>query len=299
MPETVRYPRLLMSLHDDELQALYATRPDDFVRARNDLTRRLRKEGRRDDADLAAKLRRPSFTAAALNEVAREEPQLIRALLSEGARLRDAMQRALRGNAVDVRPSQAAERRAADAVVVAARRRLEELGQRDTDAAAQRINNTLRAAALDDTLAQRLRRGLLEADVVASGFGFGDIQFDDEAPAAVPRKPRLRAVEDQPSPPPDDHQQQREAAARLAALRVEAEQLAATAARLTIVAGEAQRQVDQLRDEAALLQDRLRDAESEARRTRRAADKAGVDATRAQRRADAGSADGVVDAQTR
>jgi len=288
-----------MSLHDDELQALYATRPDDFVRARNDLTRRLRKEGRRDDADLAAKLRRPSFTAAALNEVAREEPQLIRALLSEGARLRDAMQRALRGNAVDVRPSQAAERRAADAVVVAARRRLEELGQRDTDAAAQRINNTLRAAALDDTLAQRLRRGLLEADVVASGFGFGDIQFDDEAPAAVPRKPRLRAVEDQPSPPPDDHQQQREAAARLAALRVEAEQLAATAARLTIVAGEAQRQVDQLRDEAALLQDRLRDAESEARRTRRAADKAGVDATRAQRRADAGSADGVVDAQTR
>jgi hypothetical protein len=274
---------------DDELQALYAVHPEDFVRARTDLVRRLRKDGRRDDADIAAKLRRPSATAAALNQVARDEPHLLEALLSEGARLRDAMQRAVQGNAVDVRPSQVAERRAADAVVAAARRRLEELGQRDSDAAAQRINNTLRAAALDESLAQRLRRGMLDTDVVASGFGFGGLEFD-ESTRAAPRKKRLRLVEDQ-APASDDpktesKEQQRQAAAQLAALRTEATRLAAAAARLASAADKAQGHVDQLREQSTLLQNRLREAEREARRARQAADKAGVDAARAQQRAE-------------
>ena len=267
---------------DDELQALYAVSPEDFVRARTDLVRRLRKDGRRDDADVAAKLRRPSATAAALNQVAREEPHLLETLLSEGERLRDAMQRAVQGNAVDVRPSQVAERRAADAVVGAARRHLEQLGQRDSDGAAQRINNTLRAAALDDSLAQRLRRGMLDTDVVASGFGFGGLEFDERTREAVPRKKRLRVVEDQ-TPAPDHKEQQRQAAA----LRTEATRLVATAARLTSAADKGQGHVDQLREQATLLQNRLREAEREARRARQAADKASVDATRAQQRADA------------
>ncbi|MEO8694597.1 MAG: hypothetical protein ABI658_13825 [Acidimicrobiales bacterium] len=275
-----------MALHDDELHELYAARPADFVRVRNDLARRLRKEGRRDDAEDATKLRRPPVTAAALNQVARETPQLIEALLDEGARLRDAMQRAIQGNAVDVRPAQAAERRAADAVVAAARHHLEPLGQRDTDAAAQRINNTVRAAALDDSLAQRLRQGILESDAVASGFGFGGLEFDEGSLATAPPKKRLRLVETPAPSPNDDHEQEREAAARIAALRAEAEQRAAEAADLASAADDAQLVVDQLRDEAAQLQDRIRDAEREARSARRSADKAGVDATRARERAD-------------
>ena len=271
-----------MGLLDDELQALYAVRPEDFVRARTDLVRRLRKDGRRDDADVAAKLRRPSVTAAALNQVAREEPQLLETLLREGGRLRDAMQRAVQGNADDVRPSQLAERRAADAIVAAARRRLEQLGQRDSDAAAQRINNTLRAAALDESLAQRLRRGMLDTDVVASGFGFGGLEFDEGVRETAPRKPRLRVVDNQ-TPTPDKKQQKREATA----LRTEATRLAASAARLATAADKAQGHVDQLREQVALLQDRLREAEREVRRARQAADKAGADATRAQQRADA------------
>jgi hypothetical protein len=267
---------------DNELQALYAVRPEDFVQARTDLVRRLRKDGRRDDADIAAKLRRPSATAAALNQVAREEPQLLETLLREGGRLRDAMQRAVQGNADDVRPSQLAERRAADAVVGAARRRLEQLGQRDSDAAAQRINNTLRAAALDESLAQRLRRGMLDTDVVASGFGFGGLEFDEGTRDTAPRKPRLRVVDNQ-TPELENKERQRQAAA----LRSEATRLAAAAARLASTAEKAQGHVDQLREQATLLQNRLREAEREARRARQAADKAGVDATRAQQRADA------------
>jgi hypothetical protein len=274
-----------MALRDDELQQLFAARPADFVRVRNELSRRLRKEGRRDDAAEAGKLRRPPVTAAALNQVAREQPQLIEALLDEGTRLRDAMQRAIKGNAVDVRPAQAAERRAADAVVSAARQRLEQLGQRDTDAATQRISNTVRAAALDDSLAQRLRDGMLDSDAVASGFGFGGLEFGEGSLATAPPKNRLRLVESPPAPS-DDRQQQREAAARLAALQTEAEQRVAAAAELASAADDAQRAVDELRDEIAQLQDRMRDAEREARRARRSADRAGVDAVRARERAD-------------
>ncbi|MEO5840367.1 MAG: hypothetical protein ABIQ73_11745 [Acidimicrobiales bacterium] len=288
-----------MALSDDELQELYAARPSDFVRIRNDLARRLRKEDRRDDADTAAKLRRPSVTAAALNQVAREAPQLIEAFLAEGALLRAAMQRAIDGDAADVRPAQAAERRAADAVVVAARHLVEALGQRDTDANAQRINNTVRAVALDDSLAQRLRRGLLEDDVVASGFGFGGLEFGEGPPESPRPAKRLRLVEAPPAPPLDDRQRELEVAERLAALRAEAEQRADRAARLASAADEAQRLVDRLGEETALLQSRLRDAQRDARRARRTADKAGVDATRARKRADAAVDEGDVETQTR
>jgi len=284
-----------MALLEDELQALYAARPEVFVRARNDLARRLRKEGRRDDADVTAKLRRPSATATALNQVAREQPHLLETLFTEAARLRDAMQRAVQGNALDVRSAQAAERLAAEAVVVAARGHLEQLGQRDTDAAAQRINNTLRAAALDDSLAQRLRRGMLDSDVVASGFGFAGIDVDESPPKAAPRKKAARPVERETSPQPDHQQQQREAAAQRTALRAEARQRAAEAAQFGMAADKAQRELDRLREQFALLQDRLREAQREARRARRAADRAEVDATRARERADAAA----TDAQTR
>ena len=265
-----------MALLDDELQALYGLRPQDFVRARNDLVRALRKQGRRDDGDLAAKLRRPSVTAAALNHVAREEPQLLDALLGESSRLRDAMQRAVQGNAADVRPAQAAERRATEAVVTAARRWLEQLGQRDTDLAAQRISNTLRAVALDGSLVQRLQRGILETDEVASGFGFGGIDFDEDGPQPAPRKKT----------------------ARRDAMRAEATQLAAEADRLDGVAENAQRQAEQLREQAALLHDRLRDADKDARRARHEADRARAAAARAHERADAAPEDSA-DAQTR
>ncbi|HUP72022.1 MAG TPA: hypothetical protein VM282_03145 [Acidimicrobiales bacterium] len=285
-----------MALLDDELQTLYALRPDDFVRARNELARALRKEGRRDDADVAAKLRRPSVTAAALNHVAREEPELVEALLREEGHLRDAMQRAVQGNADDVRPARAAERRAAAAVVTAARRRLEQLGQHDTDAAAQRISNTLRAAALDDSLSQRLRRGMLDTDVMASGFGFGGIVFDVGIRAPAPRKKAARGVERDAAAPPDSRAQQREAAARRAPAQTEAKHLAAAAAKLATVADKAQRQLEELREQATLIQERVRSAERDARRTRQAADKGAADAARARERAD--SLEGaVIDAQ--
>ncbi|TML11921.1 MAG: hypothetical protein E6G39_12725 [Actinobacteria bacterium] len=264
-----------MAALDDEIQQLYHVRPEDFVAARNSLVRSLRKEGRRDDAASAAKVRRPSVSAWALNQVAREEPQLVAGLLDEGARLREAMQRAVQGDAVDVRPAQQAERRAADAVVAAARRRLVQLGQADNDAATLRLTNTLRATSLNDSLADRLRKGVLDADVVLSGFGFAGMTVGESD-----REPALRPKSKRSVP---DQEVEAQVAARRADLQAEAKRLAATAARLTTAAGKAQRQYEQLQVQAAQVQDRLRAAEDAARQAAQLADSARAEADRAQR----------------
>ena len=263
---------------DDEEHALYAMRPDEFVKARNDLARSMRKEGRRDDAARVAKLRRPSVAAWALNQVAREEPKLVDGLLDAGARLRKAMERAVKGDATDVRPAQAAERAAADAVTSAARRRLDKTERQGTGVVAQRITNTLRAAVIDDTLAQQLRDGILDIDVESSGFGFGDLglgataqdEEQDEAPTPKAARP---AVTKSPKPKTDAAERKAEEAARRAALREEA-------TRRTALRAEAKR----LKGEA----DRL---EQDARRAQQAADKARTAADRARARADAVAAE--------
>src|SRR5689334_11215059 len=132
-----------MAEADPDVAALYGLDPAEFVAARNDLVRRLRSAGRNDDATRVAKLRRPVPAAWALNQVAREQPEVIAAALAEGARLRQALDRAVGGNAGDVRAAQAAERDAVAAAVGAARSRLEAAGHADVT---PRVANTLRAA---------------------------------------------------------------------------------------------------------------------------------------------------------
>jgi len=269
---------------DDEERALYSVRPEEFVQARNDLARAWRKVGRREDATRVAKLRRPSPTAWLLNQVAREEPALLEELLVAGARLREAMQRAVQGDASDVRPAQAAERKAADAVTTSARRRLDQQ-PRGTDLVAQRITNMLRAAVLDDTLAQQLRDGMLDIDVESSGFGLGELTADPPPAASETRSRR-------PAPKPRAEAKGREAKDRdakaEAAAKAEAERRAAEAARraadaerLATVADNAEHEVEVVSDQIAQLQERLRTAKDEARRARRDADKAQADAAKA------------------
>lgn len=68
---------------DAAVDALYADDPDQFTAARDDLVRRLRAAGRRDDAATVKKLRRPTVAAWAVNRVAREQAA------DDVARLRD------------------------------------------------------------------------------------------------------------------------------------------------------------------------------------------------------------------
>ena len=96
------------------------------------------------------------MTSWALNQVARNLPALIEELLDAGGTLRSAMEKALRGDASDLRQARATERSAVDAIVDEAGRCIDEAGYSRTDVISQRMAATLRAAIVDDSVADLL-----------------------------------------------------------------------------------------------------------------------------------------------
>jgi hypothetical protein len=78
------------------LDELYATEPQDFVATRERIARELRATGHREQAATVARRRRPTAAADAANRIARTHPDGLRALVSLGARLRDAQVAAVR-----------------------------------------------------------------------------------------------------------------------------------------------------------------------------------------------------------
>jgi hypothetical protein len=75
---------------DEIIDGLYALPPDEFVEARNRAAADLRKDGRREDADLVKALRKPSAAAGAVNALVREHRGEVDAYLEAAAALRDA-----------------------------------------------------------------------------------------------------------------------------------------------------------------------------------------------------------------
>ncbi len=125
---------------------------------------------------MVAKLHRPSVGAWALNQVARSSPTVVAAAIEAGAQLRAASEDAVAGKPGELRAATTAERAAANAVVKEA---ATHLGSR-AEALAPTLLATIRVAALDDDVADQLRRGVLDADQEQPGFGFGM----DESPLA-------------------------------------------------------------------------------------------------------------------
>lgn len=247
---------------------LYALDPEQFTAARNALVKQLRSEGRREDAVAVGRLRRPPATAWALNEMARERPALVEAVLEAGEKLRAAMERALAGDASALREAQVGERRAIDAATAAAAGRLESTGRAAGDSARQRMAASLRAAVMDPSVAEAVVAGVLDADHGAPGFGLEGlaVRAPDASGAAGGSHLEAGRAEAPAAPAPDeeseserrDTRRQRE---RLAAAADEAEQRARDTDR-TAAAGERR-----------------------ARELRAAADVAAAEADRAARRA--------------
>lgn len=155
----------------EEGDELFQRRPEEFTAARNALAKRLRSEGRKEDAALVSALRRPPITAWAMNGLARLHPELIEAVISAGDRLRGATEQTIRGDRSDFQQAQAHERGAIQAAVEAAAGLLVEGGGNDGEAARQRMTETFRAATVDPEVADQLRRGVLQSDVSSPGFG--------------------------------------------------------------------------------------------------------------------------------
>jgi hypothetical protein len=163
---------------DEQLERLYGLPLTDFVRARNELARALRSEGRAEDAGAVAKLPKPSAAAWAVNQLARRRRRDVDLLLDAGHRLREAQRDVVakgeRGDAFD--RAVADERRALRTLAAAAVEILAEDRGNASDALVERVLATLRAAAVTDEGRELLARGAFSEELSATGFGFtGDV----------------------------------------------------------------------------------------------------------------------------
>jgi hypothetical protein len=162
---------------------LYGLPLEDFTKARDEQARRLRKDGRRGEAEAVKALRKPTVPAWALNQLARRRPDDIRQLLATGARMREGQAALLAGgDRSSLQRASAEERRLVAELTRAATEILGEeagkAGGKAAETAGERIRSTLHAAALDGQTAAELEAGRLVREQEAVGL-FG------AAPAAA------------------------------------------------------------------------------------------------------------------
>ncbi|HEX2038797.1 MAG TPA: hypothetical protein VHF47_03580 [Acidimicrobiales bacterium] len=165
----------------DELDRLFEVEPAEFVRVRDDLVARLKKEGRRDEAADVRRMRRPTATVWALNRLARLRPDDVAALLAAGEAVRQAQQQR------------------AGARLRQSTREVQVLASR-LAAGNQEVEAALRAAALNGDPSGELRAGRLQA-VPEAPLGpemwtaGADTEVDlDDTPE--PERPSRRALDE-------------------------------------------------------------------------------------------------------
>jgi hypothetical protein len=203
------------------VEELYGAPPGEFIAQRDARAKELRKGGDRAAADAVKKLRKPSVSAAAVNQLVRRAPDDVEALLAAGEALRQAQlgggdRDAIRGAAHD-------EREAVETLVGKAGKL--------SPAALEEVRESLHAAATDEEARELVRRGVLTEARRAAGFG----GFPAVAPSPAPEKKERKG--------PTTEQRRREAEAKKAAK--ERVKQARTALR------EAEKRLSRAEDEAA------------------------------------------------
>jgi hypothetical protein len=159
---------------DRDVDALYGLQLGEFTQGRDELARRLSKEGKRKDANAVKALRKPTVAAWALNQIARRRAADVKRLLAAGKRLRKAHEALLRGgNRAALQDASAAERELVDELARDATALAAEAGAASGATLDERIRNTLHAAALDEETAAELAAGRLVRDREAVG-SFGE-----------------------------------------------------------------------------------------------------------------------------
>ena len=184
-------------MESSEENDLYGLPLADFTKARDELARRLRREGRRDDAEAVKALRKPTVAAWALNQLARRRPGDVERLLATGERLREAQEALLAGgDRVALQRASAEEREMVDKLTRDATAVAGEARTSATGSLEERIRGTLRAAALDQQTADELAAGRLLHEREAAGlFGGASVETASPRKAAPATRPRGRAAE--------------------------------------------------------------------------------------------------------
>jgi hypothetical protein len=198
---------------DAEIDRLYGLPLDEFVRQRDELAKRVRRDGEREAADDVKRLRKPSAGAWALNQAVRRRRQEAEALLAAGERLRAAHEALLSGgDPAALREAMQEERALASALADCAEAIASETGK-SGPALRERVRSTLHAATVDEEAREELATGrfLREREAVGLGpFGAGAAEAPAprrERPARAPKRKRSAAG-------PDAAAEREEAAAR-------------------------------------------------------------------------------------
>ena len=155
---------------EEALNELYDAAPEEFVAERKRLAKELKNDGRGDEADELAKLRKPTVAAWALNRLARDHRRDIDLLLDSGHRLRTAQAGVLRGEARETfEQAQRTERETIARLVGGAKRLLAERGGASS-ATLEQIAASLHAAAVSEHGRDVLATGRFTEPLTLEGF---------------------------------------------------------------------------------------------------------------------------------
>jgi hypothetical protein len=238
---------------DQEIDRLYASPPEEFIAARDELAKRLKAEGKAEEAAEVKGLRRPTVAAWAANQVARQRPDEVAELLAAGAELHKAQRKALSGvKGGSLREAMERRRSAVTALVKAAEAVLREAGK-GSASSVDALQPTFEAASVDQQAGDALKVGRLEKELAApSGFG-GATGL--EVVAAPARRPVTKGAKKEQ----DDAARAEQEAARREARELERQ------------AAEARRKVMRVQASAARAAERAERLEAEADKARAAA----------------------------
>ncbi len=231
---------------------LYGLPLDEFTQQRNELAKRLKAVGEKDEAARVAKLRKPSTAAWAVNQLVRTQPRRIEALFAAGDQLAKAQSQGL---ADQLREAAAAQREELAAIVGRAEGLLDSEGRPLAGGVLERVSETLRAAAIDHESRAQVEGGCLTRELQFTGLGgfaAGATPAQDRQDDATQRKldREIKTAREQEQQAKQDlkeaqkelHQEERELAMAQRARDHGAEKVDRAEARLA----EAAQQLDQL-----------------------------------------------------
>jgi hypothetical protein len=141
--------------------------PDEFVKARDALVRKLRDEGQAEEARRIAALRRPSTALWIVNQLARRSPRAVDALIEASQRAQRAQLHG--GGSDELRDAMHGQREAMHRLLEEADKAARDAGTALTLEMQRRIQDTLQTATTSEPDA--LRAGALEHELSAAGFG--------------------------------------------------------------------------------------------------------------------------------
>ena len=206
----------------EDAHALFSLDPRDFVTARDHVATKLRKEGAKEEANAVKALRRPTVPVWALNQVARERPDEIEALVAASSEAQAAKDK-------DVRAALARRRDRMHDVLVLTRQMIDGSG-RPADQHELEITSALSTILASEELTRDLRNGVLTQVADESA----PIEWPDVSGTPLPQGPSRELIKARAE------LERRRADAEEAASRLSDAQRALTAAQEAVERAEAE-----------------------------------------------------------